>query len=67
MAKGVVIGSKFTGPNAAANTQTGDYWHVLPPLTGTDLKVQKMLLDADKVATAREKVNSLPRTVQSNL
>lgn len=61
MAKGVVIGSKFTGPNAAANTQTGDYWHVLPPLNETDLMIQKRLLAADKLATAREKVNSLPR------
>lgn len=61
MAKGVVIGSKFTGPNASANTQTGEYWHVLPPLTGTDLQIQKRLLVADKLATAREKVNALPR------
>ena len=62
MAKGVVIGSKFTGPNASANTQTGEYWHVLPPLTGTDLLIQKQLLAADKLASARERVNALPRS-----
>lgn len=42
--KGVVIGKSFTGKNAAANTQTGVFWAVLPDLSPDERLLQRALL-----------------------
>ena len=48
MKKYPAIGSKFTGKNAMANTQTGEYWSVLPSISTDEVKLQKALLKTPK-------------------
>lgn len=46
--KGVDLGSKFEGKQGFADTRTGEYWEVLPMITGDDRKLQKCLLNKGK-------------------
>lgn len=39
-----VIGSKYSGKNISYNSQSGEYWEVMPTLTAEDIKLQKGLL-----------------------
>jgi len=40
-----VLGAKFTGQSKGChNTETGEYWEVLPPLDRDAIRFQRMLL-----------------------
>lgn len=42
----VQLGCKFRGkPAGFADTETGTYWEVLPPITGDDARLQAGLLE----------------------
>lgn len=41
--KGVKIGSLFTGAAGFADTKTGVFWHVIPPMSDDERRVQKAL------------------------